>query len=403
MSSSPPLVAQLKQPVNHQEQLDLTQFLRKLVQTPSPSTQEGAVAQLIQDELRRIGIENIRVDRLGNIIAQLGDGEGPTLLYNAHMDTVKPADDPWPYPPFDAKISNNVLYGLGASDMKASIAAMVYAAKRLVESEIRLHGNLVFAFVVQEEPCEGGALKFLMTEEGIQPNYVLLGEPRNMQVMCGHRGRVLFRGKVDGRSGHASNPRLGDNAITAAARLLFGIDLLAADLPTDPYLGTGTIAVTKIESHASSLNAIPGSCTLYVDRRLTLGETATRAMSQLEAVVEREGVNAEIEIVEYEAESYTGEVLKAREAFNAWAINEDHPYVQRLLRTVQTIQGGSPTISYWDFSTDGVYSMAEANIPTIGLGPGHPNMAHSAQEQVSLDNVASAVQVYALFAASMLG
>jgi putative selenium metabolism hydrolase len=388
--------------LNEDERARLVDFLQRLVQTPSPSSHEGQVAQLVVKELQSAGVEDIHVDRAGNVIARMGSGSGPTLLYDAHLDTVAVTNAEWPYNPYEAVIEDEILYGLGACDMKGSVAAMVYAAQLLIKSKSELKGNLVFAFVVQEEPCEGGALKVLLNEENIRPDWVILGEPSDMNIMRGHRGRVLFKVTVHGESSHSSNPELGKNAITAAARLIFGIDLLSGDLPRDPFLGIGTVAVTHIESQSASLNAIPDICTFYVDRRLTLGETPTRAQAQLEGIVEREGIDAEIEIVKYNSKTYTGYELSAREAFNAWALEENHELIQRLSKVSRQVLGHVPVVRHWPFSTDGVYSMGEANIPTIGIGPGNPEHAHTIHDQVRLADVEQAAQIYALMAMTML-
>nr|MBN1229524.1 YgeY family selenium metabolism-linked hydrolase [Anaerolineae bacterium] len=383
------------------EKAAVTRFLQTLIRTPSHPTQETEVASLVEAELQKLGIQTFR-DPVGNVIARLGNGSGPTLLYDAHMDTVTHTEAPWAHPPYDAQIEDDVLYGLGACDMKGAVAAMVYAAGKLVSTNVPLQGTLLLAFVVQEEPCEGCALKALVQHTGLIPDLVLLGEPSDMAIMRGHRGRVLFKVKVQGKSSHASSPELGVNAITGASRLIFGIDLLADELPSDPFLGPGTIAVTRIESQAPSYNAIPDSCTLYVDRRLTLGETPRRAQSQIEGVIEREGVVASIEIVEYREDSYNGYELQTYEAFNAWALDEKHPLVKTLSQVVQKVLGASPRIGHWPFSTDGVYSSAEAGIPTVGFGPGNPKHAHTVDDQVRLTDIYSAAHVYALLAAMLL-
>lgn len=389
--------------LSSQEQADLTRFLQALVQTPSYPTQEGDVAALVQAELHRLGIHDVRVDRAGNVLARLGSGSSPVLLYDAHMDTVHPADGDWPYPPHAAVVEDGVLYGLGACDMKGSLAAIVYAARRLMEAQVDLGGTLLLAFVVQEEPCEGYALRVLIEESGVYPDWVVLGEPSGMQIKRGHRGRVLFKVTVRGKSSHGASPELGENAIVGAARLIFGLDILAADLPDDPFLGPGTVAVTHIESRAPSLNAIPDVCTLYIDRRLTLGETPTRAQAQVESVIEREGLRAEVEIAEYCARSYTGYEFRTREAFNAWALREDHALIQTLSAAVQAVRGQPPAVGRWSFSTDGVYSMGEAHIPTVGFGPGNPEYAHTIHESVPLNDVFEAAHIYALLATMLLG
>ena len=131
------------------DQTAMLAFMERLVQTPSHSTQEGRVAQLIVDELVSIGVSDVTVDRTGNVIARLGTGNRPILLYDAHMDTVQPASAGWLYDPYSAEIREGVLYGLGACDMKGSIAALVYGIKRLIDKAVPLSGTLMLAFVVQ--------------------------------------------------------------------------------------------------------------------------------------------------------------------------------------------------------------------------------------------------------------
>lgn len=380
----------------------MSDLLRDLVRIPSASGHEGAVAAHIVDFCREAGLEPVTVDDAGNVLVQLGSGDGPTLVYDAHMDTVSPPTSGWLYPPFEGVIRDDILFGMGACDTKASLAAMLTAARKLVQTGAELHGKLALAFVVQEEPCEGCGVKALIEGSGIKPDWIILGEPSNLEIMRGHRGRVLFKVTVNGKSSHASNPGLGENAINAAARLIFGIELLAADLPVDPVLGAGTIAVTHIESQTASMNAIPHTCTFYVDRRLTLGETATRAQAQIESMIQREGIPAEVSVSQYHTETYAGYPLTVKEEFAAWILEESHPLVQTMAGVVKSIQGRTPRISEGYFSTDGVYTMGVAGIPTIGFGPGDPKHAHTSLEQVRLADVTVAAQGYAQLAATML-
>ena len=382
---------------------ELYRFTQQLIQTPSPSAQEGAVADLLVERLQALGFPNVRVNAMGSVIATLGNGDGPTLLYDAHMDTVDAAaPEHWAHPPYGGVIENGVLYGLGAIDMKSSLASMIYGARELLPYQDQLNGTLVLAFVVQEEPCEGLAIRYVVEEDGIQPDFVLLGEPTNLQISRGQRGRVMFRVSVEGKSSHGSQPALGQNAIYAAARLVFAIQLMADDLPKDPFLGPGTIAVTKIESRGPSLNAIPDLCKVYVDRRLTLGETVAAAQAQLESLIRRESIPASVQITTYNEPSYTGLVRVAREAHPAWVLDRAHPLVAALQQTIHAVRGTAPEITHWPFSTDGVYTMGEANIPTVGFGPGDPNLAHTSQEYIRLEDLKTAAHVYAGLAAAVL-
>lgn len=382
---------------------ELIQFTQRLVQTSSLSAHEGEIAALIVDHLKQLGFPNVRINDMGSVIATLGNGNGPTLLYDAHMDTVAAAAlEQWPHPPLDGVIENGMLYGLGAIDMKSALASMVYGACQLLPYQDQLNGTLVLAFVVQEEPCEGLAIRALIEEDGIRPDFVLLGEPTDMQISRGQRGRVMFKVNVEGKSSHGSQPALGRNAIYAAARLVFSVQLLADELPKDPFLGPGTIAVTCIESRGASLNAIPDLCKVYIDRRLTAGETVTGALAQLESMISREEIPATVQITTYNEPSYTGVVHVAREAHPAWVLDKSHPLLATLSQTIQAIRGSSPEIGHWPFSTDGVYTMGQAGIPTVGFGPGDPNLAHTSHEYVRLDDLKTAAHVYAGLAASIL-
>ncbi len=381
----------------------LVNFAQHLVRTPSLSTQEGEVACLIRDELTRLGVQNVWVDRVGSVVARIGREEGPTLLFNGHMDTVAVTDPgAWEQDPFGGVVKNGVLYGLGATDMKGALAAMTYAAGLLQPYADSLKGNVVFAFVVQEEPCEGMAMRALVEEEDIRPEWVVLGEPTDMQISRGHRGRVMFKVTTHGRSSHASQPQRGDNAVYSAARLIFGVEMLSSALGNDPILGPGTVALTRISNRSASLNAVPDQCTFYLDRRLTLGETASGARAQIEGLVAREGIRADVEITRYRAASYTGHACDVEEAFPPWVLDADHPLVVRLRQSAGRALSQPPRVTVWDFSTDGVYTAGVANIPTVGFGPGDPNRAHTTHEQVRVKDLWRAAEVYAAFALDML-
>lgn len=390
--------------LSSKDKAHLTELLQALVRTPSPSTQEGAVAELIVRVLRDFGLPEVRVDRMGNVLARLGNGRGPVLLYDGHMDTVAVSDRAaWKHDPFAAEIADGVLYGLGAADMKGGLAALIFAAKLLAAQGVELNGSLVLAFVVQEEPCEGLALRVLLEEAGIRPDWVVLGEPSDLQIMLGQRGRIELRVTTRGRTSHAARPDLGRNAIYSAARLIFGLELLADRLGNDSVLGRGTLAVTQIESSAPSRNAIPDHCSLCIDRRLTIGETEAKALAEVDAVIVREGVEATVEVSEYRATSYTGYVCRAKSYFPAWVTEASHPLAQALARSAREILGTTPRSGYWPFSTDGVYTMGSAGIPTVGFGPGNPEHAHTVQDQVRIEDVVKAAQVYARLAVNLLG
>jgi putative selenium metabolism hydrolase len=389
--------------LEREETEKLTKFLQDIVRIPSPSTQEALVAERVAEEMEMLGLHGIRVDRMGNVIGWVGADTGPILMLNGHMDTVDVSDDAaWSRDPFGGEIDRGQLYGLGACDMKGALAAMIYGAHRLQRAGLPEKGRVLVACVVQEEPCEGLATRVLIEEEGLTPDWVVIAEPSDLQISRGQRGRIEFLVTTRGRSAHASQPELGHNAIYTAARLVFGLELLGDQLGDDPFLGQGTLAVTDIRSSAGSRNAIPDQCDLIIDRRLTLGETEAMALAEIQRVIAREGVRAEVQVTEYSATSYTGYECHAREFFPPWVIEEDHPLVETLKTAARAELGKKPKVGYWNFSTEGTYTAGIAGIPTVGFGPGDPREAHAANESVSISNVSAAASVYARFAKELI-
>jgi putative selenium metabolism hydrolase len=320
------------------------------------------------------------------------------------MDTVRvSASESWNRDPFGADVEDGTLYGLGSCDMKSGLTAMIYGTKLLQDEGVNLDGEVVIACVVQEEECEGLGTRMLVEETGIRPDWVVIGEPTDLNISRGQRGRLEMRVIAHGRSAHAASPELGDNAISIAARLVFGLEMLSEQLAEDDFLGPGTLAVTDISSSASSRNAIPDRCTLILDRRLTLGENETKALAEVQRVIAREGVNAEVAVTQYHTSSYTGNVCRTREFYPAWVLSADHPLVNAATQAAQMQLKRRPQIVCWGFSTEGVYTAGEAGIPTIGFGPGEEATAHTADEHVRLSDVYAAAEVYAQLAAQLLG
>jgi len=389
-------------PASHAEAM--VRFLQDLVRIPSLSTHEEALAARLVQEMRDIGFDEVWTDRIGNVIGRIGTGQGPKLVLNGHMDVVNVGNPArWQRPPYGAVIEDGILYGRGSCDMKGGLAAMVYGVGALQRAGVQLTGSLYVVAVVQEEPGEGMAMRVLMEQEGIRPDFVVLGEPSNLQVRLGHRGRLEMQVTVQGKAAHASSPELGINAIHNAARLIFGIELLAPRLATDSFLGQGTVAVTEIESQAASRNAVPDYCSFYIDRRLTLGETERKALAEIQNIINTEEIQANVSVTEYLSTSYTGFECRGRNFYPAWAIPEDHPLVQALMRTVRETLGYRPRVGRWAFSTDGTYTSGVANIPTVGFGPGEERYAHTQDEQIRLNDVVDAARVYARLATEVLG
>lgn len=373
---------------------DVTAFLRDLIAIPSPSCREGGVAERVMSEMNQLGYDEVRTDDMGNVIGRIGDGP-VKIVWDAHMDTVGVgAREAWPHDPFVGKVEDGIVYGRGASDNKGAIAAQVYGGR--LAAERRLDATDVTVYVVgtvMEEDCDGLALGYVLSEVLDDVSAVVLGECTNLAVYRGHRGRMEMNITTKGVSAHASAPERGENAITAMAPLILEIDELNGRLAHDPFLGPGSIAVTKVECETASLNAIPDSCTIYLDRRLTEGETRESAVEEVRSLPS--AVDAAVEVLTYAEPSYAGLVRETEKYFPTWVLDEQHPLVRAGVAAGETALGAHPATGKWTFSTNGVSSAGRLGIPTIGFGPSEERWAHSVQDQCPIDHLVKAAAFYA--------
>jgi putative selenium metabolism hydrolase len=381
---------------------DVTRFLRDIIAIPSPSGAEKDVADRVVDEMKRLGYDEVFIDGMGNAVGRIGGGRTKIML-DAHMDTVGIGDpEAWPHHPFTGKVENDIVFGRGASDNKGAVAAEVYGGRVLADRG--LDGADVSVYVVgtvMEEDCDGLALNYAMTDTVVGTNAVVLGECTNLDVYRGHRGRVEMTITTKGVSAHASAPERGENAVAAMAPIVMEVTALNDRLKSDDFLGKGTIAVTKIECQTASLNAIPDKCTIYLDRRLTRGETIDLALEEIASLASVK--NSAIEVLTYAEASYTGLVQETDKYYPTWVLDEDHALVRAGVAAAQRALGVTPAVGKWTFSTNGVASAGRLNVPTIGFGPSEERWAHTVLDQCPVDHLVAAMAFYAALPSAVAG
>ncbi|MFT3892511.1 MAG: M20/M25/M40 family metallo-hydrolase [Anaerolineales bacterium] len=237
----------------------------------------------------------------------------------------------------------------------------------------------------------------------IKPDFVVIGEPTKMQVYRGHKGRVELKVTSTGKSAHAASHHLGDSALYKMLSVISGIRDLDAHLHTDPFLGKGTIMVTDTRISTASINAVPDGFTVFIDRRLTFGESKEQAVQQVKDLIPgflRDQIT--VEELFYDDASYTGFVFPVDKYYPAWALDEKQPVVQAGVETIKQLWNENRPTGKWSFSTNGTYWAGKAGIPSIGFGPGDEIWAHTVNDQIPLEEVVAATEFYALFP-SMLG
>ena len=381
---------------------ELVDFLVDVVAIPSPSGKEGPVTARIAEEMRRLGYDEARIDGLGNVIGRVGNGPR-VVAFDAHVDTVEAGDRAqWSFDPFQPRVSEGKVWGRGAADQKGGLASMVHAGRIIRDLGLADDFTLLFIGSVQEEDCEGMAWKYLIEEEKIRPELVVLTEPTSLNIYRGHRGRMEIEVELRGRSCHGSAPERGDNAAYKAARLALEIEKLNERLAVDAFLGKGTVAVTEIASGSPSLCAVPDTARLHLDRRLTAGETKDSAVAEVRDAARRAGLlDAEVVVPEYRVPSHTGLIVPYEKYFPTWVLEEGSPFVRSAAAAFSGLFGRAPKIDKWTFSTNGVGIMPFYGIPCIGFGPGNEPQAHAADEYCPVEDLTLAAAFYAALVAAL--
>jgi putative selenium metabolism hydrolase len=168
-------------------------------------------------------------------------------------------------------------------------------------------------------------------------------------------------------------------------------------LPRDDFLGQGRITVTRVSSLSPSDNAVPDECRIFIDRRVTFGETKEGVIAQIKTLIPADkGADFEVRELVYDEPSHTGAVFVYEKYFPAWALDEDHALVRAGQATIEALWQRQGPAGKWDFSTNGNYWRGKAGIPAIGFGPGDEIYAHAVNEHVPLAEVVEATRFYAL-------
>lgn len=377
---------------------DIIQFMLDIVAIPSMESQLKDVGERIAREMNKLGFDEVRFDKMGNIMGRIGNGKR-VVVYDSHIDTVGIGDPAsWEWDPFKGKVENDILYARGACDEKGSTPGMVYGLAMARDLGL-LDGWTAYYFGNMEEWCDGIAPNtFVEVDPKVKPDFVVIGEPTKMQVYRGHKGRVELKVTSTGRSAHAASHQLGDSALYKMLSVISGIRDLDAHLKTHEFLGKGTIMVTDTRISTASINAVPDGFTIFIDRRLTFGETKEEAIQQVRDLVPgylRDQIK--VEELFYDEPSYTGFVFPVDKYYPAWALEEAHPIVRAGQETIRQLWKETRPSGKWSFSTNGTYWAGKAGIPSIGFGPGDEIYAHTTMDQVPLNEVVAATEFYALF------
>lgn len=376
---------------------------RDLVRIPSvnPPGEEQEVAGFYAERMRKLGLEvtvfDVKPGR-PNVVGVYRGGDGPTIMFNGHLDVVPPGDiKSWSRDPFGGQIENGRIYGRGSTDMKGGLAAMLTMVEAIKESGIGIKGNIMLTGVMDEE--SGGEGTQVLIRKGYKADMCVVAEPTELKVLIAHKGNLWLEVTTFGKAVHSStvrskNPRVGLNAIYKMNKITSAMEkyLLELEKRPHPLVGNPTVSVGTI-SGGTKTNVVPDKCTITLDRRLLPGETHEQAREEIDQILDKlrqEDPELKIEI----------RPILTRPATQ---VSPDERIVKIGREAVAAVTGNDPGATGFPAGTDLAYLINDAKIPGIVLGPGSLSLAHNVNEYIEIDEIVKATKIFAHITLKALG
>jgi len=378
-------------------------LISELVKIPSPWFEEEKIAKFVKKWLEKrnlnpryhkVSEKKISTFEGNNVIAEIGNDNGPTILLNAHMDTVKICDG-WKRDPLGAEVEGDRLYGQGALDMKSGLAAAMIAMEELKKIESQLRGKVLFTAVVDEEGPYGLGTDALI-RDGITDrcDMAIVTEPtavfapkgiNNPCLLIGARGRYLYDIMVKGKSAHGSMPHFGTNAVVDASKIVLGLKKMK--LGSHPFLGEGSLCVLMIDGGGETLS-VPDKCRILADRHVVIGETKEMVKKDIEELIKKLNIKSKVEI------EFRDTPCPEMKGYGAYITSKDHKLVKELESSFKEISGQKPVLS--SFASIGDFNYLgdknRANLPTVIIGAEGDNV-HAPEEYVDLESATEITKV----------
>lgn len=349
-------------------------------QTVNPPGDERECAQYMGALLQDAGVRTREyefADKRTTLIATLpGSGDELPICFVGHLDTVPLGMTPWTRDPFAGESDGEKLFGRGSADMKSGVAAIMLMALRLAQNRRRKAG-IKLIFTAGEETCCQGAEHVAGLGDAIgRAGAIIVGEPTSNIPWIGHKGCVRYALKTRGVAAHASMPEKGINAIYKAADIIKKLEQFDFVEPRHPFLGAPTLTVSTIAS-GTAINVVPDEATLGIDIRTLPDQEENDIHNQLAVVL--------------------GHDVAIQKLNGARGISTDpeHPWVQEVYDVMEELVGRRPEPAGAPYFTDAsVLTPACGNPPTLILGPGEPEMAHTTDEYCYLWKIELALEAY---------
>ncbi len=350
--------------------------LREALKLYSPTGREARFAEFLAGKMVALGFDRVRIDGVGNAIGEVGKGESPTVLFCSHMDTVPGY--------LRVSLKKDRITGRGAVDAKASLISMLFAASRLKDYP----GRVIYAGVVDEEG-RGRGMKGLINE-GIRPDYAIIGEPSNLvKVTVGYKGRLCVKFVCETETAHASTPWLASNSIVETFRLHELIGGFVKEFNEKVKGGKFrklTSTITQIHG-GSGLNVLPSKTVSVFDFRLPPGLKSDEVVEKLQELVQKLDGRFIIEIID------------KTEAIES---SRSSPIVRALVRAIVEVLKLKPAMVNKTGTADMNTIGNALGIPVVSYGPGDPRLSHTREEVLRLEDYLKSIEIYRKTALNLL-
>jgi len=363
--------------------------------TTNPPGNEQIAAEYVADYLAPLGFASRYLSHGENrrtlVARRKGSGGLPGLVFNGHLDVVPVGEQTWSHPPFAGEVADGKVWGRGSSDMKGGVAAMLVAAKALVQSGAPLRGDLIFTGTAGEEDTMIGAEAIRGADILGDIQAIVISEPTSNSVGTAERGVLWLELTTYGKTAHGSTPHLGQNAVMMLAPLLDDLQRMEIPFTPHPVLGGFTRSINTIHGGVAT-NVVPDRCVLTIDMRTVPGQDHAAIVRQIEAWLADQ---------ERRRPGFRASLAVSRDLPSATTMPDD-PAVTRFVAAATRGMGREPQHAVVRFATEAAIFVPAFDVPAIIFGPGDPALAHQPDEFVEIARMVEAARAFAEIAAEFL-
>ena len=344
---------------------------------------EDEISSYISDFLEKIRVDNAIIshekDRKSLIAYYPGTESGRNLLMCGHLDTINIDSVEGPDNSIMADVRGGKMFGLGTSDMKGGVAAMLYALKELVRTNFKPRYDIFFAFTGDEEADKAGALHLLENELTNNTRLMIVGEPTNLNLGLGSKGQIWFEVKFKGKAAHGSTPDKGKSAVLMAMNFISQILEPEFFVKNEKFFPKSTVNVGFLNADGP-FNVVPDTCVAGLDIRLSPPETVENVKKKIKDIL-----SSSFRKNEYE--------LKIVDSLDASFVQPESRMAKEIKKIIGRHASGKRKIAL-SYATDGSVLNTYASVPVIILGPGIPEVIHNRDEYIPLENIIHASRIY---------